>query len=221
MPRKGKPAKIPTGDGITFELTPITHEPNQQFKYQLCEDFRQLSRDALAKECRRYFDMANKRINRLEQSGCLSPALHAVVNSGGKFYARGADLKQLQHEYARCINFLNMGTSTVTTARQYEKTIEKKLGGHKLTTEQRSLLFKAFKTIERGAPGKLQAYGSDRLIQYLADEIDCEDKNIMDGAGSQDWEAMIQRVMVEVGNEYEKRMEEFNKRFRDVFSPTK
>ena len=73
--------------------------------------------------------MANKRINRLESSKVLSPALHAVLNSGGKFYAKGADLKQLQHEYARCINFLNMGTSTVTTARQYERTIAEKLGG--------------------------------------------------------------------------------------------
>ena len=162
--------------------------------------------------------MANKRINRLESSKVLSPALHAVLNSGGKFYAKGADLKQLQHEYARCINFLNMGSSTVTTARQYERTIAEKLGGHKLSTDQKSLLFKAFRTIEKTSPAGVQAYGSDRLIQYLADEIDSEDENIMKGVGSQDWDAMIEKVIADMSVEYEKRMDEFYNSFKDIFS---
>jgi len=206
-----------------FEM-PVTIEfkasasKDDRFKYQMAKDFRKFSRQELAKECRRYFDMANKRINRLESSKVLSPALHAVLNSGGKFYAKGADLKQLQHEYARCINFLNMGTSTVTTARQYERTIAEKLGGHKLSTDQKSLLFKAFRTIEKTSPAGVQAYGSDRLIQYLADEIDSEDENIMKGVGSQDWDAMIEKVIADMSVEYEKRMDEFYNSFKDIFS---
>lgn len=187
-------------------------------KYQMAKDFRSYTRKELAKECRRYFDMANKRIARLEQSGVLSPALHAVVNSGGKFYAKGSDLKQLQHEYARCINFLNMGTSTVTTARQYERTIAEKLGGHKLTQEQRSTLFKAFRAIEKTSPAGVKAYGSDRLIQYLANEIESEDANIMQGVGSQDWDAMIEKVISDVTSEYEKVMDNFYDTFKDIFS---
>lgn len=187
-------------------------------KYQMAKEFRSFTRKELAKECRRYFDMANKRINRLESSGVLSPALHAVVNSGGKFYAKGTDLKQLQHEYARCINFLNMGTSTVTTARQYERTIAEKLGGHKLTSNQRSTLFKAFRAIEKTTPAGVQAYGSDRLIQYLADEIDSEDDNIMNGVGSQDWDAMIEKVIGDITNQYEKVVDDFYNSFKDIFS---
>lgn len=200
---------------IEFKASP---SKDDRFKYQMAKDFRKFSRQELAKECRRYFDMANKRINRLESSKVLSPALHAVLNSGGKFYAKGADLKQLQHEYARCINFLNMGTSTVTTARQYERTIAEKLGGHKLSTDQKSLLFKAFRTIEKTSPAGVQAYGSDRLIQYLADEIDSEDENIMKGVGSQDWDAMIEKVIADMSVEYEKRMDEFYNSFKDIFS---
>lgn len=202
---------------VTIEFK-ASASKDDRFKYQMAKDFRKFSRQELAKECRRYFDMANKRINRLESSKVLSPALHAVLNSGGKFYAKGADLKQLQHEYARCINFLNMGTSTVTTARQYERTIAEKLGGHKLSTDQKSLLFKAFRTIEKTSPAGVQAYGSDRLIQYLADEIDSEDENIMKGVGSQDWDAMIEKVIVDMSVEYEKRMDEFYNSFKDIFS---
>lgn len=202
---------------VTIEFK-ASASKDDRFKYQMARDFRKFSRQELAKECRRYFDMANKRINRLESSKVLSPALHAVLNSGGKFYAKGADLKQLQHEYARCINFLNMGTSTVTTARQYERTIAEKLGGHKLSTDQKSLLFKAFRTIEKTSPAGVQAYGSDRLIQYLADEIDSEDENIMKGVGSQDWDAMIEKVIADMSVEYEKRMDEFYNSFKDIFS---
>ncbi|WP_289772129.1 hypothetical protein [Bacteroides acidifaciens] len=202
---------------VTIEFK-ASASKDDRFKYQMAKDFRKFSRQELAKECRRYFDMANKRINRLESSKVLSPALHAVLNSGGKFYAKGADLKQLQHEYARCINFLNMGTSTVTTARQYERTIAEKLGGHKLSTDQKSLLFKAFRTIEKTSPAGVQAYGSDRLIQYLADEIDSEDENIMKGVGSQDWDAMIEKVIADMSVEYEKRMDEFYNSFKDIFS---
>lgn len=202
---------------VTIEFK-ASASKDDRFKYQMAKDFRKFSRQELAKECRRYFDMANKRINRLESSKVLSPALHSVLNSGGKFYAKGADLKQLQHEYARCINFLNMGTSTVTTARQYERTIAEKLGGHKLSTDQKSLLFKAFRTIEKTSPAGVQAYGSDRLIQYLADEIDSEDENIMKGVGSQDWDAMIEKVIADISVEYEKRMDEFYNSFKDIFS---
>lgn len=202
---------------VTIEFK-ASASKDDRFKYQMAKDFRKFSRQELAKECRRYFDMANKRINRLESSKVLSPALHAVLKSGGKFYAKGADLKQLQHEYARCINFLNMGTSTVTTARQYERTIAEKLGGHKLSTDQKSLLFKAFRTIEKTSPAGVQAYGSDRLIQYLADEIDSEDENIMKGVGSQDWDAMIEKVIADMSVEYEKRMDEFYNSFKDIFS---
>lgn len=202
---------------VTIEFK-ASASKDDRFKYQMAKDFKKFSRQELAKECRRYFDMANKRINRLESSKVLSPALHAVLNSGGKFYAKGADLKQLQHEYARCINFLNMGTSTVTTARQYERTIAEKLGGHKLSTDQKSLLFKAFRTIEKTSPAGVQAYGSDRLIQYLADEIDSEDENIMKGVGSQDWDAMIEKVIADMSVEYEKRMDEFYNSFKDIFS---
>ena len=56
------------------------------------------------------------------------------------------------------------------------------------------------------------------MRKYLADEIDSEDENIMQGVGSQDWEAMIEKVIGDVTNEYEKVMDNFYNTFRDIFS---
>lgn len=184
-------------------------------KYQLAEDFRKMTRQELAKECRRVFDIANKRIKRLEAQEILSPALHSVNSSGGKFYVKGLDLKQLSHEYARCVSFLNMETSSVTGAKAYEKRIEAKVG-QKLSRDQHSLLFKAFRAIEKASPAGVQAYGSDRLVQYLADEITSEDSAIM--AGSVDFEAAIEKALQELLAEYEKVMDEFDESFKDSFS---
>lgn len=186
-------------------------------RWQMDKDFRSWTRQELAKMCRSAFDAANKRINRLEASGLSSPALHSVMNSGGKFYVRGLNLKQLQHDYARCINFLNMQTSSVTGARSYKKTLEQKFG-HPLTDAQHKRIFEAFRTVEKIMPAGVQAYGSDRLIQYLADEITSEDDAIMEGVGSQDWEAMIDKTVNKLEDEYEAKMEEFYNTFRDMFS---
>lgn len=195
-----------------------TSVPSDKEKFQMAQDFRSWTRKEIAKHCRRYFDMANKRIKRLESSQALSPALHAVMQSGGKFYAKGKDLKEMQHEYARCINFLNMSTSTVTGAKKYEKMLVAKFGGHDLSPKQRSKLFDAFHAIQKVSPGALMSYGSDRLIQYLADEITSEDDEIDEGEGSQDWDAMIENAINEVLNGYEAAMDDFNEKFRDIFT---
>jgi len=74
---------------------------------------------ALKDECIKMFAIANKRIKRLEECGIHTPALESVNATGGKFCYNGDNLKELQHEYARCVNFLNMPTSTITGAKEF------------------------------------------------------------------------------------------------------
>ena len=203
---------------VSIKMTGTANKGDiKQSRWQMDKDFRSWTRNELAKMCRSAFDAANKRINRLEASGLASPALHSVMQSGGKFYVRGLNLKQLQHDYARCVNFLNMSTSSVTGARQYRKTLEEKVG-RPLSDAQHKKIFEAFRAVEKIMPAGVQAYGSDRLIQYLADEITSEDDSIMKGVGSQDWEAMIDKTVSKLGDEYEAKMEEFYNTFRDMFS---
>ena len=40
----------------------------------------------------------------------------------------------------------------------------------------------------------------------------------MKGIGSQDWDAMIEKVIADMSVEYEKRMDEFYNSFKDIFS---
>lgn len=182
-------------------------------KYQMRNDVQKMTRDALAKECRRFFDMANKRINRLESSKLLSPALHSVMKEG-KFYAKGADFNALQHEYSRCINFLNMSTSTVGGARKHEKYIESLVGD--LTPNKRATLFEAYRRLEQVSPAGISHYGSENLIQYLADEIKSEDDNI--GIEHDDLERILEKAMSEVDRMYEIVEQQFNDTFKDTFS---
>ncbi len=208
------PSTQSNGNGVKVNVS-VSGKAKGTHKYAMIKDVASKTRAELAKECRRVFDIANKRINRLNSSGLMSPALHSVLKEG-KFYAKGADLHKLQHEYARCISFLNMDTSTVSGARKYEKHIEKIMGG-KLSTAQKSVLFDAFRRIKEVSPAGLMSYGSDRLISYLADEIRSEDDNI-NAVDEPDFKGLVEKAMNEVTAAYEKAEAEFSEMFKDSLS---
>ena len=187
----------------------------QRHTWQMNEEFRSFTRKELAQQCRRVFGAANKRLNRLESSGLESPALRWANKTGGKFVIKGMDLKSLQKEYERAFTFLNSPTSTVSGAREYSKAIEQKFG-HPLTAKQHERIFEAFRTVEKVSPAGVQAYGSEHLIQYLADEITAMDDVSYDV--SEWWDDMLEKTLRDVDEQYEQRMEEFNQTFRDLFS---
>lgn len=74
------------------------------------------------KEIARVFQMANRRIQNIEQSGQLSPAVQALnkgdVKGFTKFSMKG-DWNTLKIEYGKAISFLRQPTSTAQGARQY------------------------------------------------------------------------------------------------------
>lgn len=74
------------------------------------------------KEIARVFQMANRRIQNIEQSGQLSPAVQALnkgdIKGFTKFSMKG-DWNTLKIEYGKAISFLRQPTSTAQGARQY------------------------------------------------------------------------------------------------------
>ena len=87
------------------------------------------------KEIRRVFQVANRRIQNIEQGGCYSPALASLGKSGVKGYSKfsvkgfgntGSDWKTLLKEYTKAINFLNSPTSTATGAKEFELQVKQK-----------------------------------------------------------------------------------------------
>lgn len=89
----------------------------------------------MRKEMRRVFQVANRRIQNIEQGGYYSPALASLGKSGVKGYSKfsvkgfgntGEDWKTLLKEYTKAINFLNSPTSTATGAKEFELQVKQK-----------------------------------------------------------------------------------------------
>ena len=89
----------------------------------------------MRKEMRRVFQVANRRIQNIEQGGYYSPALASLGKSGVKGYSKfsvrgfgntGSDWQSLLKEYTKAINFLNSPTSTATGAKEFELQVKQK-----------------------------------------------------------------------------------------------
>lgn len=168
---------------------------------QLPQNFEKMKRDELAKQLQPTIDAANKRLKRLEGLKTLSPALNSVMESGGKFSIRGKSRNEVLKEASRAIAFINMKTSTVSGAKQFEKGFAAKLSNKAkdITNDQRKVLFDSFRKLQQISPVGLNIYGSDRLIRMLADEV-------TDNKYS--FEVTMQKALKELESEYEQFMQE-------------
>lgn len=113
------------------------------------------------KEISRVFQMANRRIQNIEQSGQLSPAVQALnkgdVKGFTKFSMRG-DWNTLKIEYGKAISFLRQPTSTAQGARQYGQHLQRM---YDLTPDEYNLM-------ARNLQGKLNSVSdSDFVERYL------------------------------------------------------
>ena len=113
------------------------------------------------KEIARVFQMANRRIQNIEQSGQLSPAVQALnkgdVKGFTKFSMKG-DWNTLKIEYGKAISFLRQPTSTAQGARQYGQHLQRV---YDLTPDEYNLM-------ARNLQGKLNSVSdSDFVERYL------------------------------------------------------
>lgn len=113
------------------------------------------------KEIARVFQMANRRIQNIEQSGQLSPAVQALnkgdIQGFTKFSMKG-DWNTLKIEYGKAISFLRQPTSTTQGARQYGQHLQRM---YDLTPDEYNLT-------ARNLQGKLNSVSdSDFVERYL------------------------------------------------------
>lgn len=113
------------------------------------------------KEIARVFQMANRRIQNIEASGQLSPAVQALnkgdIQGFTKFSMRG-DWNTLKIEYGKAISFLRQPTSTTQGARQYGQHLQRM---YDLTPDEYNLM-------ARNLQGKLSSVSdSDFVERYL------------------------------------------------------
>lgn len=113
------------------------------------------------KEIARVFQMANRRIQNIERSGQLSPALQALNKGDIKGFAKfsmKSDWTTLKIEYGKAISFLRQPTSTAQGARQYGQHLQRM---YDLTPDEYSLM-------ARNLQGKLSSVSdTDFVERYL------------------------------------------------------
>lgn len=113
------------------------------------------------KEIARVFQMANRRIQNIEQSGQISPAVQALHKGDIKGYTKFSmkhDWNTLKIEYGKAISFLRQPTSTAQGARQYGQYLQRV---YDLTPDEYNLM-------ARNLQGKLNSISdSDFVEQYL------------------------------------------------------
>lgn len=113
------------------------------------------------KEIARVFQMANRRIQNIEQSGQLSPAVQALNKGDIKGFTKfsmKSDWNTLKIEYGKAISFLRQPTSTAQGARQYGQHLQRM---YDLTPDEYNLM-------ARNLQGKLNSVSdSDFVERYL------------------------------------------------------
>lgn len=119
------------------------------------------SSPVLRHEVARIFQMANRRIQNVENAGLFSPAV-ASLNKGdikqySKFNMKGS-WTELKIEYGKAISFLRQPTSTANGTKQYNAHLQKT---YDLTADEFSLMSKSLQ-------GKLNSISeSDFVEKYL------------------------------------------------------
>lgn len=138
------------------------------------------SRGYLRKEIARVFQQANRRIQNVEKTGIVSPAVVAI-NKGNitgftKFSMRHS-WEDLKIEYSKAVSFLRQPTSTATGTKEYAEHLKKAY----------DLDDKSFSLMQGKLMGKIASISDERFLeQYLMQykdftgELEQESKDVSD-----------------------------------------
>lgn len=134
------------------------------------------SSPALRAEIARTFQVANRRMQNIERSGLISPAVVAAnkgdINRFTKFSMRQS-WSSLKEEYARALAFLSDETSTASGARQYKKALQGMLN---LNSEP-ELFESVYDNMARNINAIVANEQSNFTYQQIMDVIKTETRN--------------------------------------------
>ncbi len=113
-------------------------------------------------EIAKVFQRANRRIQNIEQSGLISPAVTALgkgsIEGYTKFSMNNSDWNSLKVEYAKAVSFLKQPTSTATGTREYDSHLMK---AYNLTEDE-------FKLMSKRINDTLSSVADEKFVeQYL------------------------------------------------------
>ena len=134
----------------------------------------------LRKEIARTFQQANRRIQNVEKTGLVSPAVVALNKGDIKGFAKFSmkhDWNDLKIEYSKAVSFLQQPTSTASGTREYSNHLKKSY----------NLNDKEFKLMQDKLMGKIASVSDERFLeQYLMQykdftgELEQESRDVSD-----------------------------------------
>lgn len=138
------------------------------------------SRGYLRKEIARVFQQANRRIQNVEKSGFVSPAVVALNKGDVKGFAKFSmkhDWNDLKIEYAKAVAFLQQPTSSASGTKEYAQHLKRT---YKLSDDEFSLM-------QNKLTGKIASVSDEKFLeQYLMQykdftgELEQESKDVSD-----------------------------------------
>lgn len=138
------------------------------------------SSPVLRKEIARIFQQANRRIQNVENSGIVSPAVVALNKGDVKGFAKFSmkhDWNDLKIEYAKAVSFLQQPTSTASGTREYAIHLKKT---YNLTDNE-------FAIMQNNLLGKIASVSDQKFLeQYLMQykdftgELEQESRDVSD-----------------------------------------
>lgn len=138
------------------------------------------SRGYLREEIARVFQQANRRIQNVEKTGLVSPAVVALNKGDIKGFAKFSmkhDWNDLKIEYSKAVSFLQQPTSTASGTREYSNHLKKSY----------DLNDKEFKLMQDKLMGKIASVSDERFLeQYLmrykdfTGELEQESRDVSD-----------------------------------------
>lgn len=138
------------------------------------------SSPTLRREIARIFQQANRRIQNIEKSGIVSPAVVALNKGDVKGYSKFSmkhDWNDLKIEYSKAVAFLQQPTSSATGTREYGEHLKK---SYNLTDNEFSLM-------QEKLMGKIASVSDEKFLeQYLMQykdftgELEQESRDVSD-----------------------------------------
>lgn len=138
------------------------------------------SRGYLRKEIAHVFQQANRRIQNVESTGFVSPAVVALNKGDIKRFTKFSmkhDWNDLKIEYSKAVSFLQQPTSTASGTREYSNHLKK---SYKLNDKE-------FKLMQDKLMGKIASVSDERFLeQYLMQykdftgELEQESRDVSD-----------------------------------------
>lgn len=154
-------------------MKPIERKTKGEILSQDWKTIQQLSERELRSQLRTLNDVANKRLQRLEQAGVDSPAMVGRGEKGKFTVPREATKQELQKSLSEVSDFIQQKTSSVKAARSYTESANELADtmGFDQTKAGRKAMWDIIDKFKETYPDKASQWGSDKIHQQIADIV--------------------------------------------------